>query len=158
LAAGRRRRGQPAQAQRAPALRIHDPRAQDPPEQRRPFLRRALAVAEHPQHRPLDRVQRLLAVAQAQLREAERARTDRFEETLEGGRGGGLGGISRRARGGRLGAHVQQHTTRERSTGPAVDTGMITGTTTRGEAGWTTPWRWASWPCTCSCSRPSPAT
>src|SRR3546814_1149483 len=64
-------------------LRSSDP--QYAPEQGRPLLGRALAVGEHLHHCLLHRVHRVLAVAQAGLGEAERARADAGQEGVERG-------------------------------------------------------------------------
>ena len=51
----------------------------------RPFLGRALAVGQHLQHRVLDRVERVVALAQAGFGEAERAPPDAGEEGIQSG-------------------------------------------------------------------------
>src|SRR5690606_33022503 len=74
-----------------------------------PFLRRAVAVAQHPDHGVLQRVHRVLAVAQAGFGKAEGARGDAVEEALEGLGIGGRPDGRHVGRGGGIGRHAVQH-------------------------------------------------
>ncbi len=71
------------QAEAAPALQVDHPPAQDAPEQRRPFGGRLVGVVQHAQQGVLYRVQRILALAQAGLGEAEGARADAGQERFQ---------------------------------------------------------------------------
>ncbi|MNT24506.1 hypothetical protein D3C72_1599820 [compost metagenome] len=80
-----------AQAEAASALQVDHAPAQDAPEQRRPLGGRLVLVGQHAQHGVLHRIQRIVALAQAGLGEAEGARADPGQERVQRHRQRGVG-------------------------------------------------------------------